>query len=310
MRTAVFQDMKDKIVLITGASSGIGLAAALLLAERGAEIVMVCRDRIRGNFMRKGVAEHATGRPPALLFADLSSQEQIRILAEQVCRSYDRIDVLINNAGAVFASRELTEDGIERTLAVNYLAPFLLTRLLLDLILASPEGRVINVAVRSHSDSLDFSELQGGRPYNFVAAYRRSKLCNVLFTYELARRLSATRATANCLSPVPTVTRIGENMTGWPAALWKFVKWIPFVFAYPELGARTHVYVASSPDLRGIYGRCFSRCREARTKPVTYDTELSAKLWEVSEALCARSTHGRSLANPKCKSDLMWSGEL
>src|SRR5579864_6813692 len=121
------QDMNDKVVLITGASSGLGLATALLLAERGAEIVMVCRDEIRGNFMRKGIAEYATARPPAVFFADLSSQGQIHILADQIHRSYARIDVLINNAGAIFAARELTEDGVEKTLAINHLAPFLLT---------------------------------------------------------------------------------------------------------------------------------------------------------------------------------------
>src|SRR3984957_15256963 len=138
--------MDGKIVFITGASSGVGGAAALFLAERGAEIVMVCRDPIRGNFMRKGVAEYASGRPPTLFIADLSSQEEIHVLADQICSRFPHIDVLINIAGAVFEHRELTADAVEKTLAVNYLAPFLLSNLLLDLVQAAPAGRIVNVA--------------------------------------------------------------------------------------------------------------------------------------------------------------------
>ena len=290
------QDMDDKVVLITGAGSGVGLATALLLAERGAEVVMVCRDRIRGNFMRKAVVEYASARPPALFFADLSSQGQIHILADQIHRSYDHIDVLINNAGAVFAARELTDEGMERTLAVNHLAPFLLTKLLLDLVRLAPAGRIVNVASQIYSGSLDFVNLQSERRYNFFAAYCRSKLCNILFTYELARRLSGTAITANCLSPGPTITHIGDNMRGWPALLPRLLKQIPFVSEYPERGARTHVYVASSPDLDGISGRFFLNFREARTKPITYDAAIAAKLWEISEGLCTRSIYGESVA--------------
>lgn len=291
----VTQDMTDKIVLITGASSGLGVATALLLAERGAEIVMVCRDGIRGNFMRKGVAEYATGRPPAVFFADLSSQVQIDILADQIRRSYARIDVLINNAGAVFTARELTENGIEKTLAINHLAPFLLTGLLLDLLCVAPAGRVVNVASLSHGDSLDFANLQGERSYNSFASYRRSKLCNILFTYELARRLRSTSVTANCLSPGSTLTRIGSDAKGSSVLLWRFLRRIPFASVYPEQGARTHAYVASSPDLDGVSGRFFRRCREERTKPITYDAAIAAKLWEISEGLCTRSIYRESV---------------
>lgn len=292
----VSPDMDDKVVLITGAGSGVGLASGLLLAERGAEIVMVCHDRIRGSFMRKGVAEYASRRPPALFFADLSSQAQVHILANQIRHSYPRIDVLMNNAGAVFAARELTEEGVERTLAINHLAPFLLTRLLLDLVCAAPAGRIVNVTSQTHSGSLDFANLEGERHYNFLDSYNRSKLCNILFTYELARRLCGTSITANCLSPGPTITRIGGNMKGWPAFVPRLLKRIPFVSAYPEREARTHVYVASSPDLDGISGRFFLRCREARTKAITYGPGIAAKLWDVSEALCARFIKSASMA--------------
>jgi NAD(P)-dependent dehydrogenase (short-subunit alcohol dehydrogenase family) len=199
--------MIDKNVVVTGASSGIGLAASILLAEQGARVGMVCRDRKRGWFMRNEVAKYMVNCPPTLFLADLSSQEETWRLAIELRRTFKHIDVLINNAGAMFARRELTEDGIERTLAVNHLAPFLLTNLVLDLVTDAPAGRIVTVASSCHSASLDFENLQGERHYNFLGAYNRSKLCNILFTYELSRRLSGTRATANCVSPGPTATR-------------------------------------------------------------------------------------------------------
>jgi NAD(P)-dependent dehydrogenase (short-subunit alcohol dehydrogenase family) len=185
---------------------------------------MVCRDPKRGWFMRNEVAKCAQGAPPVLFLADLSSQAQVSRLAGSLHDSFDRIDVLLNNAGAMFAARELTEDGIERTLAVNHLAPFLLTSLIIDLLKAAPSGRVVTVASSAHSATLDFANLQGERRYNFLAAYKRSKLCNILFTYELARRLRGTRVTANCVSPGPTATRLGDNMSGIPrliSGVWK-----------------------------------------------------------------------------------------
>jgi NAD(P)-dependent dehydrogenase (short-subunit alcohol dehydrogenase family) len=282
--------MDGKIVVITGASSGVGLGTAIQLAERGADIVMVCRDHVRGEFMRNEVAKYAVGRSPILFLADLSSQAEIHRLTNEIRCRLSRIDVLINNAGAIFASREITQEGIERTLAINHLAPFLLTRLLLDLVRAAPSGRIITVASGSHSGSLDFANLQGEQHYNFFSAYNRSKLCNILFTYELARRLAGTSAVVNCLSPGPTITRFGDNMTGLPSLFLKLVKRIPFLFVYPERGARTPVYVASSPDIDRVSGRFFLRCRAVGTKPITYDHEVAARLWAVSEELCAAHT--------------------
>lgn len=301
-------DMNDKIVLITGASSGLGVATALSLAERGAEVLMVCRNRVRGNFMRMGVTEYATGRPPAIFFADLSSQAQIHVLADQIRRTYSRIDVLINNAGAVFANRELTEDGIEKTLATNYLAPFLLTRLLLDLLCAAPAGRIVNVASRSYSESLDFTNLQGERHYNVLAVYRQAKLCNILFTYELAKRLKGTSVTANCLTPRPTVTRIGSDIKGSAALYFWLIKRIPFMSEFPERGADTHVYVASSLDLEGISGRFYRNSHEERTKPIPYDAAIAVKLWEISEELCTRSICSDSAQQRQTQDNLIQSG--
>ena len=278
--------ISGKTVLITGATSGLGLATAMLLAERGAEVVMVGRDRTRSNFMRTEVAKCAAGNAPTLFLADLSSQAAIHRLAERLHGSFSRIDVLINNAAAVFAEREVTPDGLEKTFAVNHLAPFALTHLLLDLLRAAPAGRILTASSEFHSGKLDFSNLQGERRYNWLGAYRRSKLCNILFTYELSRRLAGSTITANCFSPGPTLTRLGDNMRGLPAAVPWLLKQIPSLLALPEgAAARTPVYVASSPDLDGVSGKFFSQCRETKTKQITYDINVAARLWDMSQAL-------------------------
>jgi len=278
--------MSGKTVLITGATSGLGLATALLLAEQGAEVVMVGRDRTRGNFMRAEIAKCAAGSVPILFLADLSSQAEIHRLAEKLHGSLSRIDVLINNAAAMFADREVTPEGLEKTFAINHLAPFILTHLVLDLIRAAPAGRILTASSEFHSGTLDFSNLQGERRYNWLGAYKRSKLCNILFTYELARRLAGTTVTANCFSPGPTLTRLGDNLRGLPAVFPWIVKRIPSLLAFPERAAITPVYVASSPDLDGVSGRFFLRCRTTRTKHITYDIDAAHRLWNKSEALC------------------------
>jgi NAD(P)-dependent dehydrogenase (short-subunit alcohol dehydrogenase family) len=276
--------MSGKTVLITGATSGLGLATALLLAEQGAEVVMVGRDRTRGNFMRAEIAKCAAGSAPILFLADLSSQSEIHRLAEKLHRSFSRIDVLINNAAAMFADREVTPEGLEKTFAINHLAPFILTHLVLGLISAAPAGRILTASSEFHSGTLDFSNLQGERRYNWLGAYKRSKLCNILFTYELARRLAGTTITVNCFSPGPTLTRLGDNLRGLPAVFPWIVKRIPSLLAFPERSAITPVYVASSSDLIGVSGRFFLRCRTTCTKRITYDIDVAARLWSMSEA--------------------------
>jgi retinol dehydrogenase 12 len=281
------ENMDGKVVLITGANSGVGFATARGIAERGATVVMVCRDPARGAAARDELAKVATGPTPVLLLADLSSQAAIRTLAAEVHARFQHLDVLINNAGATFATRELTVDGIERTFAINHLAPFLLTNLLLDLLRAAPAARIVTVSSEIHSGKLNFDTLQSERHYNFLGTYRSSKTANVLFTYELARRLEGTTVTANCVSPGPTKTRAGDNMRGFPGLMTKVMKGIPFLFASPEKGARTSIYVATSPDLAGISGTFYYKCREKRSQPITHDTEVAAKLWSISEELCA-----------------------
>jgi NAD(P)-dependent dehydrogenase (short-subunit alcohol dehydrogenase family) len=282
-------DMQDKTVLVTGAGSGIGRAASRRLAELGAEVVMISRDPLRGAAARDEVAAGALGPEPIFIPADLSSQEAVRRLSAELHRRFDRIDVLINNAGTATNRRELTADGLERTLATNHLAPFLLTRLLLDLLEAAPAGRVVNVTSESHSSRLDFANLQGERHYNFFEAYARSKLANVLFTYELARRLQGTRVTANCYTPGPTATNFGRQaggVMGLMSALVRMLALTPLGSSAAE-GALPAVYLASAPEVAGLSGAYFERLRRARSKPITYDAAVAARLWSVSEALVA-----------------------
>jgi len=278
--------MDGKTVVITGASGGVGLAATLLLAERGAFVVMICRNPVRARFIRNEIAKVASGRSPVFFLANLSSQAEIRRMADDLHDSISQIDVLLNNAGSVFSHREVTVDGVERTLATNHVAPFLVTRLLLDLVLASPGGRILTVASGVHSGSLDFANLQGERHYGFIDAYRRSKLCNILFTYELSRRLVGTGITANCLSPGPTLTRLGDNLTGLSALLAWVAKRIPFVLGLPEGRGHSVVHAAASPSLEGVTGRFFLRGCDTHTKPITYDEDVAEKLWNATEALC------------------------
>jgi NAD(P)-dependent dehydrogenase (short-subunit alcohol dehydrogenase family) len=278
-------DMHNKTVVVTGANSGVGFVTAKQLAQAGAEIVMVCRDPGRGEEARARIAESATGPPPQLFIADLSSQEEIRDVARDIHFAYDRIDVLLNNAGSVFNKGERSIDGIEKTFATNHLAPFLLTNLLQDQLLAAPAARVVTVATEIYSRKLDFENLQGERSYNFFKAYQQSKLCNVLFAFELARRLEDTNVTSNVVSPGPSKTGFGANMTGPARTFTRIMKATPR-FGTPEKGARTLVYATTDPELEGATGHFYYREKELATKPVTRNTEIAARLWQISEEMC------------------------
>ena len=199
--------MSGKSVLITGANSGIGFVTARELAKMGARVLMVCRDPVRGAQAQAAVATTATGPAPELLLADLSSQAAIHALGHDLHQRLAAIDVLVNNAGGIFAHREVTADGIERTFATNHLGPFLLTNLLLDLVRTGAGGRIVNVASESYSSKLDFDNLQGEKSYRFLSAYFRSKLENIIFTFDLAKRLHDAGVTVNCVSPGPSRTR-------------------------------------------------------------------------------------------------------
>jgi NAD(P)-dependent dehydrogenase (short-subunit alcohol dehydrogenase family) len=277
--------MTDRTVLITGANSGVGFSAARALAEQGARVLMLCRDRSRGENARARLSTVATGPVPRLYLADLASQAEIRRVADDIRDDCDHIDVLLNNAGAVFNKRELTGDGIERTFATNHLGPFLLTNLLLEAILAAPRGRVVTVASEVYAKRLDFANLQSEHRHQFFKVYQRSKLCNILFAFELARRVRGTTAVSNAVSPGPSRTRFGDNMTGAAGLFPKVMKRLP-VFGSPEKGARTLVYAASAPELDGVSGRFFFKSKELETKPITRDREAAVRLWRLSEQLC------------------------
>ncbi|HUG33922.1 MAG TPA: SDR family oxidoreductase [Anaerolineales bacterium] len=273
--------MKDKVVLITGATSGIGLPAALDLSRMGACVIVHGRnqerckaalDRIRAKGGYENI-EYAT--------ADLSVQSDVRDLARQVISRHNRLDVLINNAGAVYLMRRLSADGIEMTLATNHLASFLLTRLLLPLLEASPSARIVNVASHAHyGNPVDLSNVEMKRGYLPLTAYNRSKFANVLFTYALARRLDGTKITANAMHPGFVATGMGGN-NGF--LIRPFARLVMSMGITPEDGARTVVYLASSPEVEGISGRYFYLQKSIHSDRRTYDVESQEKLWELSE---------------------------
>ena len=280
--------MAGKTVLITGANSGIGFATASELAKRGDEIVMVCRDADRAASALGHIHDVANGPSPSVLLADLSSQDEIHTLVAQIRERFDHIDVLVNNAGACFAHRELTIDGVEKTFATNHLAPFLLTTLLLDKLEQSSHGRIVTVTSEIYAHKLDFDNLQGELSYGFMSAYKRSKLANILFTFELARRLEGTNVTANCVSPGAAKTRFGDNMTGLVGLAPRIMKRLP-IFKKPAKAARTVIELAAAPELEGVSGHFLFRGKDKPTKKLTHDLDIAAELWDVSECLTAHS---------------------
>jgi NAD(P)-dependent dehydrogenase (short-subunit alcohol dehydrogenase family) len=277
--------MQGKVCIVTGANSGIGKATALGLAQMGATIVMVCRTQAKGEEAQNEIKEKSGNDAVSLMLADLSSQESIRQLAENIQQHYQQLHVLINNAGVVNLSRRETVDGLERAFAVNYLAPFLLTHLLLDKLKASAPSRIVNVSSGSHqSGFIKMDDLQLEKGYRLMRAYGQSKLAVVLFTYELARRLQGTGVTVNCLHPGFVATNIGQNGVG-PVGR-SIVKLIFSTFGIsPEEGAKTSIYLASSPEIEGVTGKYFAKSIPIRSAPISYDETLQRQLWESSEKL-------------------------
>ena len=278
--------MQGKTCLVTGANAGIGKAAAMELARRGARVVLLCRSESRGRAALAEIERRGGNDSLDLLVADLASQRQIRAVAEEYLQRFERLDVLVNNA-AVLAWRErrVNEDGLEMTFAVNHLAPFLLTGLLLDRMRQCAPSRIVTVASGAHRRTeIDFDDLQNERDYSPFDAYSRSKLANVYFTYELARRLEGTGVTANCLHPGVVSTALFREMRPWQrVALWLGR---PFLLK-PERGADTAVYLAGASEVEGVTGRYFEKREEVSSSPVSYDTDIARRLWEVSETLTA-----------------------
>ncbi|MBI4347771.1 MAG: SDR family oxidoreductase [Elusimicrobia bacterium] len=275
--------MKDKFVVVTGASSGIGKAAAVALGAMGARLVLVCRDGNRGAEAVGAV--RAAGGGADLVLADLSVQKEVRGAAVLVERLCPRIDVLINNAGAMYQKRELTADGLERTFATNHLAYFLLTNLLLSRLRASAPARVINVSSDAHraaAAGLPFDDLNAERGYNMWLAYGYSKLANILFTRELARRLEGTGVVANAMHPGVVATGFGLNTTGLLNAAMRLGQ---LFMLSPEKGADTIVYLASAPEAGSPTGKYFYKRREKPPRAPALDDAAARRLWELSERL-------------------------
>jgi NAD(P)-dependent dehydrogenase (short-subunit alcohol dehydrogenase family) len=278
-----------KTVLITGASSGIGLVAARELSRMGARVLMACRDRARGEAAQAEVAR-AGGAPTRLLLADLSSQASIRALAAEVAGSCPRLDVLVNNAGGVNGRRELTADGLEKTFATNHLGYFLLANLLLDLLKRSAPSRIINVASAADRwGGIDFADLMAERRYSGVRQYATSKLCNVAFTFELARRLQGSGVTAVAVHPGFVASNFGQVGGGFLG----FLSWLGRPFALtPERGADTVVWLAQVADASPYHGQYLSRRRAIRSKRQAYDVSVQRRLWEESERLTGLRSSG------------------
>jgi NAD(P)-dependent dehydrogenase (short-subunit alcohol dehydrogenase family) len=278
-------DMQGKICLVTGANSGIGKETALGLAQMGATVVMVCRDRTRGEAAQYEIKAQSGNDAVDLLLADLSSQQSIRQLAEDFKQRYSQLYVLINNAGVAMLKRHETADGLEMMFAVNQLAPFLLTNLLLDTLKASAPARIVNVSSEAHEAGfIKMDDLQSKRSYRFMRAYGQSKLALVLFTYELACRLAGTGVTANCLHPGFVATNIGQRGAG-PVTR----KIVNLIFSglgiSPVEGAKTTIYLASSSDVEGVTGKYFVKSKPRPSAPITYNETLQQQIWEESASL-------------------------
>jgi NAD(P)-dependent dehydrogenase (short-subunit alcohol dehydrogenase family) len=274
--------MTGRVCVITGASRGIGKASARALAGLGASLVLVCRRQADGDKVASEISRPSAALPDVVA-ADLSSQSEIRRAAGEIRERHPAVHVLINNAGVFTRRRQLTVDGLEQQFAVNHLAYFLFTNLLLDCLRAGAPSRIINVSSGAHSGShLDFADLQGERSYDGNRAYSQSKLANVLFTYELARRLRGTGNTANCLHPGVIATRLLADYMGVPAAGGALARTFG---AKPEKGAETIVYLASSQEVEGVTGKYFVNKKPVTSSRESYDEAAARRLWEVSERL-------------------------
>jgi retinol dehydrogenase-12 len=278
--------MRDKTVLITGATSGIGRATALGVARQGATVVVLCRDRAKGEALLSEL--RAAGAAEVdLIVADLAVQAEVRRAAAEFLASGRPLHVLVNNAGVVNLERSVTPDGLETTFAVNHLAYFLFTLLLLDRLRESAPARIVNVSSDAHKlGPLDFDDLQSERRYSVMRVYGRSKLANILFTAELARRLAGSGVTVNSLHPGAVATGLGKNNGGWAKALIALLK--PF-FRSPDDGAATSLFLATSPAVEGVSGRYFVKCRERTPSAAAQDAAAAARLWTVSEQLVGQS---------------------
>ena len=269
------RSMNQPVILITGSTDGIGKATAQNLLSRGAEVIIHGRNKQKGNRVRKELAKVTGGSLPDLLVADLSRLDEVRHMAEDTASRYPRLNVLINNAGTFEKERYLTSDGVEKTFAVNFLAPFLLTRSLLPVLTNTTPSRIVTVASSAHEDvdHIDWDNLPAQDHYDGWGAYALSKFADITFTYSLARAIKGTGVTVNCLHPGVTDTKLLRSVfPGYPAIS-------------PEVGARTSVYLATSLDVTGTSGRYFDGRKQVRSSALTYNREVQDRLWNLAENL-------------------------
>ena len=275
--------MGGKVVLITGGTSGIGKAAATALAGMGATVVITGRNEERGKRALQEIREESGNDGVELILADLTVQDEVRRLAEELRERHNQLEVLVNNAGLVLSERTETPDGIETQLAINHLAPFLLTNLLLDLLKESAPSRIVTVSSDAHRwAKIDLDDLQSRKRYRGMQVYGKTKLANIMFTYELAERLEGTGVTANCMHPGGVNTNFGNNQGGPMNLLFRIFK--PFMRS-PEQGADTLIYLVSSPEVEGMTGKYLADRKVKAASDAAYDETTRKRLWEASEEL-------------------------
>ncbi len=283
--------ISGKTVLITGSTDGIGRITARELAALGARILLVARSREKAEETREWIKAETGNSLVEPVIADLSSQEGVRSVARKINSSTAGVDVLVNNVGAVFTRRSESADGIEMTFALNHLAPFLLTNLLLDALKRRAPSRVVTVSSDAHQGAmLDFEDLEGRQRYRGWAAYGRSKLANLLFTYELARRLKGSGITANALHPGFVASQFGKNNGGFMRTAMSIAQRLGAISV--EEGARTSVYLASSEEVQGVTGKYFVKCREHESSAASQDLQSMRKLWDISVKMTGLAGNG------------------
>lgn len=278
--------MQGKICLVTGSNSGIGKVTARELARLGATVIMVCRNHAKGEATLEEIKTATGNEKVDLIVADLAVQAEVRRTAEEFTQKYTQLHVLIHNAGGVNSVRKVTPDGLEATFAINHLAPFLLTELLLDTLKASAPARVINVSSMAHSSGkIDFEDLQGAQKYNSWKAYGQSKLAMILFTYELANQLKGTGVTVNALHPGVIASNFDSGLSGISRWGWKLAA--PF-FSSVEQGAQTTLYLATSPEVEETTGKYFANRKEKKSSSLSYNEVTRLRLWQVSQKLTSQ----------------------
>jgi len=278
------QDMEDRICIVTGANRGMGRATAQGLADKGATVILVCRDLTKGDQARNEIADRSNNQKIDLIITDLSQTRQIRNLADKFSATYDRLDVLVNNATGIFHERELSADNIEMNFCLNYLPYFTLPNLLINSLKSSSSARVVNVSTESHRDAeINFSDLFSENDYNPITAYMQAKLANILATYELARKLTGTHITVNCLDP-------GVVDTQGLAAIRDSVRRIYGNIPHDqplaiEEGAKASLYLSTATKVQGVSGRYFVNMKETESSEDSYNLEIAKKLWKMSEEI-------------------------